>query len=388
MIPDCPLQRRIDDRLLLRSQQQLTRDVTTFKREAGTLTTADGHYLNFAGNDYLGLSQAPSLVRAWQEGLDMYGAGSTASPLVCGHGYPHQVLASSLCDWLGFERALLFNSGFAANQALILALLEKGDLLLQDKLNHASLMEAGMVSAADMRRFRHNDVGHLATLLTPSRRGAALVVTEGVFSMDGDLAPLAEIAAECDKHRAWLVVDDAHGCGVLGAEGKGSCDAAGVKPDILIVTFGKAFGMMGAAVMCSDAVYRYLTQFARHYVYSTAMPPAQAHALTHAVSVIRSEHWRREALVHLSGVFHQTLADRREVRATTSPIKPVIIGDVGKMQAVAEKLRAAGFWVGAIRPPTVPPNTARLRITLSTNHTEEDVRQLALYLRQLLSEVE
>lgn len=380
------LQSRIERRLEQRRQDNLERCVRPLQRKTGHLIESDRRFVNFSGNDYLGLAEEPSLIQAWQDGLSQYGAGSTASPLVCGYSNAHQSLESALCEWLGFERALLFNSGFSANQAVIFSLLERGDTLVQDKLNHASLMEAGMLSDATMRRFSHNDMAHLKATFNKSNDGAVLTVTEGVFSMDGDLAPLADVAAVCQESSAWLMVDDAHGCGVLGNEGKGSCDKAGIQPDILIVTFGKAFGMMGAAVMCSESVHSYLTQFARHYVYSTAMPPAQAHALLHAVSLIQRDDWRREKLTQLSAIFHDILAPHSQVIPTITPIKPVILGSVEDMQFSANILKERGFWTGAIRPPTVPPNSARLRITLSASHQESEVKALALTLRELLTE--
>lgn len=386
MREQCQLQSRIEQRLEARRQQRLHRQVAAFSHQDGLITDSDNRqFANFSGNDYLGLAQDASLIKAWQEGLSLYGAGSTASPLVSGFSKAHHFLEDQLCDWLGFDRAILFNSGFSANQAVIFSLLEKGDLLLQDKLNHASLMEAGMLSEATMKRFPHNDVTKLGALLQKAD-SPTLTVTEGVFSMDGDLSPLADVKAQCEAHGSWLMVDDAHGCGILGKDGRGSCDHAGIKPDILIVTFGKAFGMMGAAVLCSESVHDYLTQFARHYVYSTAMPPSQAHALTQAVEIISTQSWRREKLASLSELFHSSLADASEVIPTITPIKPVVLGDVERMQIAANSLKASGFWTGAIRPPTVPANSSRLRITLSVNQSESQVKELAATLSQILQE--
>ncbi|CZF79279.1 8-amino-7-oxononanoate synthase [Grimontia celer] len=387
MREQCQLQSRIEHRLEVRRQQRLHRQVAAFSHQDGLITdSGNRQFANFSGNDYLGLAQDASLIKAWQEGLSLYGAGSTASPLVTGFSKAHQFLEDKLCNWLGFDRAILFNSGFSANQAVIFSLLEKGDLLLQDKLNHASLMEAGMLSEATMKRFPHNDVTKLGALLQKAG-SPTLTATEGVFSMDGDLSPLADVKAQCEAHGSWLMVDDAHGCGILGEDGRGSSNHAGIKPDILIVTFGKAFGMMGAAVLCSESVHDYLTQFARHYVYSTAMPPAQAHALTQAVEVISTQSWRREKLASLSELFHSSLADASEVIPTVTPIKPVVLGDVERMQIAATSLKASGFWTGAIRPPTVPANSSRLRITLSVNQTESQVKALAETLSQILREV-
>ncbi|PMN91594.1 8-amino-7-oxononanoate synthase [Enterovibrio norvegicus] len=377
---------RIAQKLAERQQQGLHRSVKAFHHQDGKLIDEHNNtYLNFSGNDYLGLANDPALISAWQDGLSLYGAGSTASPLVTGFSHAHQALEVSLCDWLGFDKALLFNSGFSANQAVIFSLLEKGDVLFQDKLNHASLMEAGILSEATMLRFLHNNTAKLdSALKNQSEAPSRFVITEGVFSMDGDLSPLADIDVVCRANEACLMVDDAHGIGVLGKEGRGSCDNAGIQPDILIVTFGKAFGMMGAAVMCSAQVHDYLTQFARHYVYSTAMPPAQAYALSKAVSMIRKDNWRREKLHELSSRFHRVLSEHHEVVETQTPIKPAVLGDVTTMLTAAEHLKSAGFWTGAIRPPTVPPNSSRLRITLSVNQTLDDVNALACKLRHIL----
>ncbi|MDT8867583.1 8-amino-7-oxononanoate synthase [Vibrio fluvialis] len=371
---------RIHQALADREQQGLRRSLQVLDRSNQTLLAQRGQrYINFSSNDYLGLASDAALAHAWQQGLSLYGCGSGASPLVTGFSEAHQTLERTLCEWLGFERAVLFGSGFSANQALLFTLLQKGDLLLQDKLNHASLMEAGMLSSAQMKRFQHNDVAHLTRLL--DEQVTTLVVTEGVFSMDGDQAPLAEIQAALDSN-AWLAVDDAHGVGVLGERGAGSCQAAGIKPQVLVVTFGKAFGLSGAAILCDAALGDYLTQFARHHVYSTAMPPAQAHALTHAAGMIQSEAWRRDKLAELSALYHELLCDVPGFVATQTPIKPFVLGSAQRALHVASAMREAGLWMTAIRPPTVPSGSARLRITLTAHHTPQQVQQMADTLKQ------
>ncbi|MGF1761937.1 8-amino-7-oxononanoate synthase [Aliivibrio kagoshimensis] len=341
------------------------------------------NYLNFSGNDYLGLANSPELITAWQKGLEAYGTGSGASPLVTGYSLAHLELEQKLADWLGFEKAVLFNSGFSANQAILFSLLSKHDLLLQDKLNHASLMEAGILSPATMKRFAHNDLSHLKRLL-PNSEQDALIVTEGVFSMDGDLAPLAELSELMKERSDWLMVDDAHGCGVLGQQGRGSCDLAKIKPDMLVVTFGKAFGLSGAAVLCSEECADYLMQFSKHHVYSTAMPPAQAHTLSKAIDVIIQDEWRREKLLELGNQFEKELVNDCEVTSTQTPIKPLIIGGSYPTVQVATRLKEQGIWTTAIRPPTVPKDTARLRITLSASHTPQQVTQLTTLIKQEL----
>jgi 8-amino-7-oxononanoate synthase len=298
---------------------------------------------------------------------------------VSGYTLAHQQLEAGLADWLGYPRALLFISGFAANQAVIAALGNKDDRIVADRLSHASLLEAANLSPAALRRFAHNDATHLATLLAKPIGGEQLVVTEGVFSMDGDSAPLADIARVTRQANGWLMVDDAHGIGVCGDEGRGSCDVHQITPDILIVTFGKGIGVSGAAVLCSASLADYLTQFARHLIYSTSMPPAQAAAISASLAVIRSEEGaqRRHKLNALIAQFRAgAKAQNLAVTASDSAIQPLIVGENSRTLELAAQLRANGCWVTAIRPPTVPPGTARLRLTLTAAHEPEDIEQL------------
>ncbi|HHP0479715.1 TPA: 8-amino-7-oxononanoate synthase [Vibrio campbellii] len=374
---------RIESALAARKAQGLNRSMNVvFSGNQSILEYEGRRYINFSSNDYLGLANDQALVRAWQQGLSVYGSGSGASPMVTGFSAAHCNLEAALTEWLGYERAILFGSGFSANQALLFTLLEKSDVLIQDRLNHASLMEAGMLSPAKMKRFKHNDIAHLKSLL--SSEDYHLVVTEGVFSMDGDCAPLADIAEVTSSHDAWFAVDDAHGIGVLGESGGGSCELAKVKPELLIVTFGKAFGMSGAAILCDHATGDFLTQFARHHVYSTAIPPAQAYALTHAVAMIQEQSWRREKLTELNEVYRDGLQDLDGFVETQTSIKPFMIGESELALQVASACRQNGIWVTAIRPPTVPKGTSRLRITLTANHTNEQVKTLSMALKQAL----
>ncbi|MDF2152500.1 8-amino-7-oxononanoate synthase [Vibrio sp. CAU 1672] len=378
---------RIESALAKRKQQGLNRRLNVvLSGNQSILEYNSKRLINFSSNDYLGLANDQELLRAWQQGLSVYGSGSGASPMVTGFSPAHSNLEAALTQWLGYERAVLFGSGFSANQALLFSLLEKSDLLLQDRLNHASLMEAGALCPASMKRFKHNDVTHLNKLYRSETD--TLVVTEGVFSMDGDRAPLAEIARSAAAHHAWLVVDDAHGIGVLGASGGGSCEASGVKPDLLVVTFGKAFGLSGAAILCDAAVGDYLTQFARHHVYSTAMPPSQAFALTHAVYMIQTQHWRREKLAELSAHYHEMMHGLKGYVNSETPIKPFMIGDPDRAVSIGEKIRQQGIWLTAIRPPTVPQGTSRLRITLTANHNKQQLTMLSNGLKQVLGEDE
>ncbi|WP_039055167.1 8-amino-7-oxononanoate synthase [Enterobacter sp. Bisph1] len=343
------------------------------------LTLGNQRFCNFSSNDYLGLSQHPAVIRAWQLGAERYGVGSGGSGHVSGYTTAHQALETALAGWLGYSRALLFISGFAANQAVIAAMLGKTDRTVADKLSHASLLEAASHSPAQLRRFAHNDVGQLTSLLAKPLDGLQLVVTEGIFSMDGDSAPLGAIADAAQQAQAWLMVDDAHGIGVLGEQGRGSCHSQGVKPELLIVTFGKGFGVSGAAVLCSDSVADYLLQFARHLIYSTSMPPAQAVALSTALEVIRSDEGdrRREKLAALITHFRRSANQHAlTLTASSSAIQPLIVGENSRALRLAENLRQRGCWVTAIRPPTVPPGTARLRLTLTAEHQPEDIDRL------------
>ncbi|MDM2932459.1 8-amino-7-oxononanoate synthase [Citrobacter sp. Cu233] len=373
-------QQKIDDALAARRSADALRRRYAVTQGAGRWLQADGRqYLNFSSNDYLGLSHHPQIVCAWQQGAERFGVGSGGSGHVSGYSIAHQALEEELAQWLGYSRALLFISGFAANQAVITALMGKDDRIVADRLSHASLLEAASLSPAALRRFPHNDPQHLARLLSAPCPGQQFVVTEGVFSMDGDSAPLADIHAAAQRQGAWLLVDDAHGIGVTGEEGRGSCWQQQVKPELLVVTFGKGFGVSGAAILCSDSVADYLLQFARHLIYSTSMPPAQAQALRAALAVIRSREGdeRREKLAMLIQRFRAGLDIPDFTLANSdSAIQPLIVGDNHKALQLAEALRAQGCWVTAIRPPTVPVGTARLRLTLTQAHECQDIDRL------------
>ncbi|EOG5374836.1 8-amino-7-oxononanoate synthase [Cronobacter turicensis] len=376
-------QARIDTALRAReASHSLRRRVVCTPAAGGALVHQGVRYRNFSGNDYLGLSQHPALIAAWRQGAERFGVGSGASGHVSGYSGAHQSLENALAQWLGFDRALLFISGFAANQAVVAALMQQPDRILADRLSHASLLEAASHSPATLRRFAHNAPGALAALLDKPCDGLTLVFTEGVFSMDGDRAPLADIAGLAQSAQTLLMVDDAHGIGVLGREGRGSCDVAGVRPDLLLVTFGKAFGLSGAALLCSESMADYLLQTARHLIYSTAMPAAQACALDAALTVVREGDDLRARLARNITRFRAgasqlplTLADSQ------TAIQPLIVGENSAALTLAEKLRERGCWATAIRPPTVPAGTARLRLTLSAAHQDDDIDALleALY---------
>jgi len=345
--------------------------------------TLDGQrYRHFSSNDYLGLSQHPAVMAAWQQGVREAGVGAGASGHVTGYSRHHAQLEQQLASWLGYPRALLFISGFAANQAVIHLLAQKSDRIIADKLAHASLLDAASHSPATLRRFAHNQPASLAKLLATRAEGGTLVVTEGVFSMDGDSAPLAELAAETRRAGGWLLVDDAHGIGVTGEQGRGSCWQQQVKPELLVVTFGKGFGVSGAALLCDDATADYVEQFSRHLIYSTAMPPAQCCALLAALAQIQQGDALRARLQQNIARFRAGAAQLPwQLMASDSAIQPLIVGENRAALALSQRLAQAGCWVSAIRPPTVPPGTARLRITLTAAHHPEDIDALleALY---------
>jgi len=345
---------------------------------------------NFCSNDYLGLSHHPALVRAASEAMSRFGFGAGAAHLVSGHSLEHQALEEELAAFTGRPRALLFSSGYMANLGVISALTDRHGLVLADRRNHASLLDAARLSGARLRRYTHGDLAHAGELLLAARGAAALIVTDGVFSMDGDLAPLPGLAALAARHDAALMVDDAHGLGVIGCTGRGSLEYSGVAAasvPILVGTLGKALGSFGAFVAGDATLIDYLIQRARTYIYTTALPPAVAAASRAALRLAREEGWRRERLHGLTLRFRAAAATLGvPLTAATTPIQPLIVGDSARALALSEALMNAGFWVTAIRPPTVPAGSARLRFTLSAAHREQDVDALAETLGRLWRE--
>lgn len=344
--------------------------------------------LNFCSNDYLGLAADPRIADALIDAASRYGTGSGAAHLVCGHSAEHAALEEELAAFTGRPRALLFSTGYMANLGVIAALVGRGDSVFEDRLNHASLLDGGLLSGARFARYPHGDVSALAARLADAG-GERLVVTDGVFSMDGDIAPLAELARCCQAHDAWLMVDDAHGFGPLGQGGRGSVAQAalGLKDvPVLVGTLGKAFGTAGAFVAGSEELIEYLIQKARTYVFTTAMPPALAAATRVSLRIVIAEGWRREHLAALIAQFRagaQALGLR--LLDSPTPIQPVLVGDAGAALAAAARLRERGILVTAIRPPTVPPGSARLRVTLSAAHTPEQVERLLAALAVALA---
>lgn len=346
--------------------------------------TIDGKpMLVFCSNDYLGLANHPDVIRAFQQAANTYGVGSGAAHLVSGHSRPHQQLEEALAAFTGRERALLFSTGYMANLGVANALLTgRNDIVYADRLNHASLVDAGLLSGAKRVRYPHNDTSTLGKRLLAQEGTDAtrLIMTDGVFSMDGDVAPVQKLAVIAREQDAWLMVDDAHGLGVLGNTGAGLLEAEGLSQDdvpILMGTLGKAFGTAGAFVAGSNDLIEYLIQTARTWIYTTAQPPAVAAATLASLQRVQAESWRRE---HLQALIHQFRQGAAQLglalMPSDTPIQPILVGDSGQAVAMSRKLEERGILVTAIRPPTVPEGTARLRVTLSAAHSAEDVERL------------
>ena len=364
---------------------QLRRTRVTVRQRADaarTLTLADGRELvDFSSNDYLGLARHPALARAMSACAAGAGAGSGASHLITGHGAEHDRLEEELAEFTHRERALLFSTGYMANLAVMTALAGRGERALLDRLCHASLIDGARLSGATLARYRHADAGDAARLAEADPGHTVLLATDGVFSMDGDLAPLPALARCARAHDLWLVVDDAHGLGVIGASGGGVLEHYGLGSEavpVLVGTLGKAFGSFGAFVAGSAALIEFLIQKARTYLYTTALPQPVAAATRAALALIRQESGRRERLAALIARFRAAAAAAAVPLApSATPIQPIVLGSAAAALAAQRQLAAAGFWVVAIRPPTVPPGSARLRVTLSAAHTEAQVDALA-----------
>ncbi len=343
--------------------------------------------LSFCSNDYLGLAAHPDIKQAFKDAVDKEGVGSGAAHLLTGHSYYHQALEEKLADFTGQQRVLLFSTGYMANLGVIDGLLNRGDAVIQDKWNHASLLDGGRLTDADQLRYPHADMGllhkRLHNVATAKHR---LIVSDGVFSMDGDIAPLPEIMALSEQHHAAVLIDDAHGFGVIGEGGRGTVShyqLAADKAPIVVGTLGKAIGTGGAFVAADELVIETLIQQARSYVYTTAQPPAIAAATLVSLDLVEKEQWRRDQLQQLIQQFRQGAEQLGlELMSSETPIQPVIIGEDKKALEIGAKLEEQGILVGVIRPPTVPKNTARLRITFSAAHTEQDVDRLLIALEQ------
>jgi len=343
-------------------------------------------YLSFCSNDYLGLANHPQLIAALQQGAAQYGVGAGAAHLVSGHTQAHHELETALADFVGKPAALLFSTGYMANLGVVQALVSKGDTVFADKLNHASLNDAMQLSRANVQRYRHNDAGHLAQLMEKTGSGRKLIITDAVFSMDGDLAPLPQLLALCEQHDAWLLIDDAHGFGVLGEGGRGSLSHCGIaSPRIVcMATLGKAAGVSGAFVAAEQTVIDTLINHARSYVYTTATPPALASAVLASLQLIEQGEGMRAHLQRLIAQLRSAFHDLPwKLMPSNTAIQPMLVGDNQQVLNLSEKLRERGIWVAAIRPPTVPQGTARLRITLSAAHHAGDLTRLIEALHEL-----
>ncbi|WP_268798334.1 8-amino-7-oxononanoate synthase [Pseudomonas huanghezhanensis] len=373
-------------RLAARHAEHLYRHRPLLQSPQGPEVVVDGQpLLAFCNNDYMGLANHPDVVAAWKAGAERWGVGGGASHLVIGHSTPHHALEEALADLTGRPRALLFSNGYMANLGAVTALVGQGHTVLEDRLNHASLLDAGLLSGARFSRYLHNDPVSLGARLEKAV-GDTLVVTDGVFSMDGDIADLPALAQVAKAKGAWLMVDDAHGFGPLGANGAGIVEHFGLSLEdvpVLVGTLGKSFGTAGAFVAGSEELIETLIQFARPYIYTTSQPPALACATLKSLELLRTEHWRREHLTALIKQFRKGAQDLGlQLMDSFTPIQPILIGDSGRALRLSQLLRERGLMVTAIRPPTVPAGGARLRVTLSAAHTPAQVQLLLDALEQ------
>lgn len=373
-------------RLAERRAADLYRQRPLLESPQGPEAVVDGRaVLAFCSNDYLGLANHPEVIAALRAGAERWGAGGGASHLVIGHSGPHHELELALAEFTGRPRALLFSTGYMANLGAVTALVSKGDSVLEDRLNHASLLDAGLLSGARFSRYLHNDAASLASRLEKAE-GNTLVVTDGVFSMDGDLADLPALCAKAREKGAWVMVDDAHGFGPLGATGGGIVEHFGLGLDdvpVLVGTLGKAFGTAGAFVAGSEELIETLVQFARPYIYTTSQPPAVACATLKSLELLQKESWRREHLNRLIQRFREGAAEiGLTLMDSPTPIQPILVGDSARAMRFAALLRERGILVGAIRPPTVPAGSARLRVTFSASHSEAQLELLLLALSE------
>ena len=378
-------------RLAERRAAHLYRQRPLLESPQGVQVTVDGQQLlAFCSNDYLGLASHPQVAEAMQEGVRRWGVGGGASHLVVGHSTAHHALEDALAEFTGRPRALLMSSGYMANLGAITALVGQGDTVLQDRLNHASLLDAGLLSGARFSRYLHNDPHSLAQRLTRAS-GNTLVVTDGVFSMDGDLAELPALCRTARSAGAWVMVDDAHGFGCLGDSGGGIVEHFGLgleEVPVLVGTLGKSFGTAGAFIAGSEELIETLIQFARPYIYTTSQPPALAWATLRSLRLLREESWRREHLRALISRFRAGASELGlQLMDSPTPIQPLLIGDSERALQLSAGLRRRGILISAIRPPTVPRGTARLRVTLSAAHEEADVDRLLEALQQTLAEL-
>lgn len=349
----------------------------------------DKNYVNFSSNDYLGLNHHPEINQALAIGADKFGTCASGSSLITGYSYAHQALEHDICDWLNKPKCLLFASGFSANTALMQALGHKSSQLYLDKLSHASLIDGALSSDAKVKRFLHNDIEQLQRLISKNQQAEAhddelnqVIVSEGVFSMDGDQADVANLAKIAKQHQALLYLDDAHSIGVIGKKGQGSSSLADI--DVVMATLGKSIATSGAFVACDNNLAEYLINFSRHYIYSTAISPALAWATKKSIEIIQAEHWRREKINELSKLLTKKLSQKIQLIENSSSIHAIVIGDETSTLDVCQQLRNKGIWLTAIRPPTVPFNSSRLRVTITASHEVNDINYLASCINEVI----
>ncbi len=365
----------------VRCSKHLQRERKSLRSTDLMQVSLNGHVLiNFSSNDYLGLANDSALAQAVARGAARHGVGSGASALVTGYRSVHEKLEQELAEFLQRDRVLLCSSGYQANLAVLSALASKGDVIVQDRLCHASLIDGARLSGAELRRYPHLDIEGLERQLRRASSGHTLVVTDGVFSMDGDKADVTGLVGVCAAHGAWLVVDDAHGFGVTGPGGRGCVAAANLGQDevpVLVGTLGKAFGCSGAFIAGSEALIDHIVNEGRTYLFTTAMSPAIAEAAREALQRVREDEWRRESLSRRIAQFRKGARELGlPMMESDTPIQPLVVGDAANTMRISESLMNRGLLVTAIRPPTVPKGSSRLRITLSAGHDESQVRQL------------
>jgi len=372
----------VKERVKAQEQKSLyRRRVCVTAQDSRELKVNGKQYLNFCSNDYLGLNHHPEINRAFQQGAEMFGTCASASSLITGFQYAHQALEEEVCHWLNKPRCLLYSSGFAANVGVLHALGQENCHFWLDKLSHASLIDGALASKARVKRFQHNDTEQLANWLSNASSNNQLIITEGVFSMDGDQAEVSALSELAKQHSAWLYLDEAHSLGVVGESGEGLSG----KADIVMGTCGKAIATSGAFVACDEALYQYLVNFSRHYIYSTAISPAIAWATKKSIEIIQKDHWRRDKIFELSALFKSKLDSGIKLVPTASSIHAIVVADEDKALDVCKKLREKGIWLTAIRPPTVPVNSSRLRVTITANHNNNDINYLCNCLNEVLA---
>lgn len=373
----------LSEKVKQQQEMSLFRSRTLISKQSENEIVVDGKkYLNFSSNDYLGLNQHKEINKALAEGVERFGLCASASSLVTGYNYAHQALEETVCQWLNKPRCLLFSSGFAANSGVIQALAQHKVKFYLDKLSHASLIDAVVHDKNAYKRFAHNNYQQLADLMNNHQQYDQLIVSEGVFSMDGDSADIVKLNQLAQQHNAKTYIDDAHSIGVIGDKGQGSSYYH--ESDLTMATFGKAVATSGAFVACDDDMFQFLVNYSRHYIYSTAISPAIAWATIKSIDLIKKENWRREKITHLSQLFSASLSDEVKLVPTSSSIHAIVIGDTQQTLIAADKLKKKGIWLTPIRPPTVAQNSSRLRVTICSHHKEQDIRYLAQSINEVI----